>query len=100
MPPTVLTAGGAPLDLTAMIGALGGSGGVQLHLRVEVTIPLVSKEAITVSINVLGGHGHGGSTVRVAASASPPAAINCSVRSPFLGTGSARAPIVRAPVYA
>jgi hypothetical protein len=65
---TVVRAGAPAIDLSSMIAGLGGSNGVQLHLRLEVTIPLISKEAITVAINVLGGHGHGGSTVQLSAS--------------------------------
>ena len=49
-------------DLTAVVGGLGG--GTKYHLRIEITLP-AAPPAVSVTLNVLGGHGHGGSSVTV-----------------------------------
>lgn len=77
--PLATLATGQQQDLTSLIQGLGGSGGLQLHLRVEVTVPLVASADISVEISILGGHGHGGTTLVVTPSGAASAPLpNCS----------------------
>lgn len=51
-----------PMDLSAIVRSTGG--GSRFHLRAELVIP-IAREAASITIRVMGGHEHGGSSVTV-----------------------------------
>ena len=78
VPRSNVSAGSAPRDLSELIP---GGIGLQFHLRIEVTLPLVAEGSIALLLNVLGGVRNGGSTVTVTGSGAPPPAGNaCSAQ--------------------
>lgn len=78
VPLSNVSAGSAPHDLSAVIP---GGIGLQLHVRIEVTLPLVAKDSIAFLLNVLGGVHNGGSTVTISGSGeATPAGNSCNAQ--------------------